>query len=234
MAISLINLHNKELESKLQKQRELKPAVPTASPPTGMSALQQMMAKQRAATPSIPTTIQPKKEEPALDGESETEAEEDASIVEDLGNPGDSEDAEVGASEEAVRQESTELVKTIDASPEISEDFLGSFQERLNHLDTLIQADLKISAFSFDLVKSHVRQIMIDLKEQPELDSCLIDRDVHNILRFIRSVKDTALETHVVKKTKKEAKAKKGGVGDFKIDLMSLPMNLKALGNLKT
>ena len=227
--LSLINLHKKELES---KPPEVKPAVQVqpASQPTGLSALQQMMQKQKSATSSTPTSVPANKEEPAVDVEEESEEaeREEDSIVEDLGDVAGAEDSPVA------QQESTELVKTIDASPEISGEFLGSFQERLDLLDSLIQADLKISKFSFDSVRMHVRQIMIDLKEQPELDSCLIDRDVHNILRFIRTVKDTALETHVVKKVKKETKAKKGGVGDFRISLGSLPVNLKALSQLKT
>ena len=120
-------------------------------------------------------------------------------------------------------EESKELVPTIEAVEVITEDFIGGFKERLEKLDRLIQVDTNLSSYTIDAARNHVKQIMIDLKEQPELDSCLIDRDVHNILRFIRSVKDTAIQEKAVVKVKKAAKAGKGRSG-ASLDLDSLPM----------
>lgn len=114
------------------------------------------------------------------------------------------------------------------------------FQARLDDLSRLIEMDQNIGPTVADAVKSHVKQIFIDLKTQPELDSCLIDRDVHNILAFIRSTKGEALETRVktVEKREKAASKKtktrfsfeglKNPGGDGKFNLTSM----KDLGDL--
>lgn len=106
-----------------------------------------------------------------------------------------------------------------------------NFQDRLNELDRLIQLDAKIGEFTFDAVRGHVKQVMIDLKTQPELDSCLIDRDVHNIIAFIRSVKQDATKVIETTKVKRVAKSKKGKPS-FDFDLSKMPAGLGGLGKL--
>lgn len=110
-----------------------------------------------------------------------------------------------------------------------------SFKDRLDRLDELIAQDFGISIITVDLVREHVKHLMIQLKDEPELDSILIDRDVHNILTFIRFVKDQAIGAQEVSKAKREKKerAKKGGLSGFDLDLSALPSDLKALGGMK-
>lgn len=119
---------------------------------------------------------------------------------------------------------------------EVPEDKPLSFKDRLDELDRLIQLDTGITAFTIDTVRSHVKQIMVDLKEQPELDSILIDRDVHNILLFIRTVKEKAVIVREDTKEKKVKKSKKGGLSEsiFAGKNPLMPVDLKGLGNLKT
>lgn len=103
-----------------------------------------------------------------------------------------------------------------------------SFKHRLDELDKLVSSQLGINAFTIDAVRGHVKQIMMDLTTQPELEAILIDRDVHNVLRFIRHVKDDASATRVVVKEKKAVAAKKakkikGGLSGFTFEGLTLP-----------
>lgn len=89
----------------------------------------------------------------------------------------------------------------------------AGFQRKLDRLDELIAEDNDIGPMTIDSVRKYVMQIMIDLKEQPELDSCIIDRDVHNVLAFIRATKVDAVETREtakIKREKREAGKRKG------------------------
>lgn len=110
---------------------------------------------------------------------------------------------------------------------------METHQAQLNKLDELIQSESGINSFNMDTVRSYVRTIMTDLKNQPELDAIWIDRDVHNILHFIRTVKDSATMVKVEKKAKKaEKNAKKVR---FKINFNEgdMPSGLKDLSNFK-
>lgn len=115
------------------------------------------------------------------------------------------------------------------------------FKQNLDQLDELIKAEHGLSAFNIDMVRGYVKQIMVDLQMQPDLDAILIDRDVHNVLMFIRHVKDQAVESRTATATKKATKvAKAGRLGDFKfapLDLgggMIAPPDLTGLGKIKT
>ena len=111
------------------------------------------------------------------------------------------------------------------------------FKERLDKLDALIQAEQGINSYTMDAVRGYVKTIMVDLQKQPELDSCLIDRDIHNVLHFIRTVKDNAAESRTVAKAKREVKSSKAkGLANFQLTPISfeLPKGLEMLGKLKT
>lgn len=152
------------------------------------------------------------------------------------------------ASVEATKKASVEskAIAVVASAPsskgheEVDESAPLDMKSRLDELDRLIQRDNGISAFTFDAIRSHVKTIMIQMKEEPELDALLIDRDVRNILRFIRHIKVDALADQTKKVEKATTKAKKGGVGKIKFDMASALGNLdselgglKALGNLK-
>ncbi len=122
------------------------------------------------------------------------------------------------------------------ATPEAIAEAEGpmDFQSRLDEVDRLISLDHKIGVMTVDAVRAHVKVIMIELKENPELESCLIDRDVHNVLAFIRTVKDNAVVERVVSKEKSEkrakAKASKGSAAFNFFDSNLLPAGLAELG----
>src|SRR5690606_40432430 len=78
-------------------------------------------------------------------------------------------------------------------------------ESALRAVPTRRSSDLKI-----DTVRSYVRVIFQELKENPELDSILIDKDIRNVMMFIRETRETALATQNQTKEKKaKASAKK-------------------------
>ena len=83
------------------------------------------------------------------------------------------------------------------------------FKDKMEALDALISADNGINTFTIDDIRRYVKDIMVTLHREPELDAILIDRDVHNILRFIRYVKDQAFDGAVTAQEKRVAKVKK-------------------------
>lgn len=131
-------------------------------------------------------------------------------------------DEEIAALEAPI--ESKEIT-VFEAPAAAHEDAGPVFKDRLQLLDNLVSSELGISPYTVDVIRSHVKQIMMDLVTQPELDAILIDRDVHNVLAFIRYVKVDAAEAREVVKVKKTAKATK----DSKF--RSFDLDLTALGN---
>lgn len=94
------------------------------------------------------------------------------------------------------------------------------FQDLLNRFDSLLERDNGVSMMNIDLCRSYVKRIMVDLKEHPEYDGLIIDRDVHNVIKFIRSIKESAAQTVIEKKAKAEKTAatkaaKKNRFGDL-------------------
>lgn len=113
------------------------------------------------------------------------------------------------------------------------EERIGQFKSLLDNFDQLINSEFGIHAITQDKIRGYVKEVMQTLQTEPELDAILIDRDVHNILFYIRSTKDKAIETRAVAKEKKAVKAKKAGrFKDF--DLDSIGLTLPVLGGLKT
>jgi len=93
------------------------------------------------------------------------------------------------------------------------------FKELTNNFDDLLAKSAGITMVNIDTARAYVKRIMTDLKEHPEYDRLLIDRDVHNIIKFVRSLKETALETVEVKRDKSakaesRAKGRKNRFGD--------------------
>lgn len=159
--------------------------------------------------------------EPTVEGRGnapETQAEIEAQANE-LAESGYPEEAEVLLVEEPI--DSKEV--TVFVEPATRQDAGPVFKDRLDMLDSLVSSELGISPYTIDVIRSHVKHIMMDLVTQPELDSILIDRDVHNVLAFIRHVKVDAAEARTVTKVKKETKVKKDSkFRNFDIDFTAL------------
>ena len=116
------------------------------------------------------------------------------------------------------------------------------FQELLNRFDNLLIRDGQIDLSNIDTCRAYVKKIMVDLKENPEYDNLIIDRDVRNVIMFIRSVKDTAIQELNTKKekgTKRKANAaaKKvsrfGDVGTLDLNALDTPLSLEDFSNFE-
>jgi len=114
-----------------------------------------------------------------------------------------------------------------------------SLKSRLDSLDAIISSELGISTLTLDAIRAHVMEIMVTLKGQPELDSILIDRDVHNVLAFIRNVRVDAIESRAATKVKAaKAVAKKGSLSGLVLPSFTgldspIPPNLEGMAKLK-
>jgi hypothetical protein len=113
------------------------------------------------------------------------------------------------------------------------------FKERLDELDRLCMSELGLSPYTIDTVRGHVKVIMTDLLQQPELDSILIDRDVHNVMKFIRYVKEDAQASKESITAKRETKAKKTSKTGMmlsildKLPAMDIPSSIEDFSKLK-
>lgn len=77
-----------------------------------------------------------------------------------------------------------------------------NFQEMLDKFDKLMIRDQGVNDLNVGHFRDYVKRIFIELKENPEYDGLIIDRDVHNVIKFMRAVKGQAQELAVEKKTK--------------------------------
>lgn len=68
------------------------------------------------------------------------------------------------------------------------------------------------------MVKKRIKDIFTELKEFPEYDGLIIDRDTHNIMAFMQHSITVARGVFEAKKEKKETKAK-SPASRFKFDL---------------
>lgn len=116
------------------------------------------------------------------------------------------------------------------------------FQFHLDRLDALIQRDGGITALTQDSIKGKIKDIFTELNQFPEYDGLIIDRDVHNIMRFMQhslSAVQVATEKKVATRTKKaEEKAKPkfnfdlSGMDGMLIGATAAPKTIESLGTL--
>ena len=86
------------------------------------------------------------------------------------------------------------------------------FEDVLKKFDELMIRDQGVNDLNVGHLRDYVKRIFVELKENPEYDGLIIDRDVHNIIKFMRAVKGQAQELAVDKKAKaakKEASSAK-------------------------
>lgn len=127
------------------------------------------------------------------------------------------------------------IQETIPPGPE-------GFQFHLDRLDALIQRDGGITALTQDSIKGKIKDIFTELNQFPEYDGLIIDRDVHNIMRFMQhslSAVQVATEKKVATRTKKaEEKAKPkfnfdlSGMDGMLIGATAAPKTIESLGTL--
>lgn len=97
----------------------------------------------------------------------------------------------------------------IDNLPAPAVDGATAFKMELDQLDSLLFRDIpdQINPVNYDGVRNTVKRIMADLKANPAYDQLMIDRDVHNIIAFIRATRRSAVDTNLVRAAKAEVKA---------------------------
>lgn len=86
------------------------------------------------------------------------------------------------------------------------------FEDVLKKFDELMIRDQGVNDLNVGHLRDYVKRIFVDLKENPEYDGLIVDRDVHNVIKFMRAVKGQAQELAVDKKAKaakKEASSAK-------------------------
>jgi hypothetical protein len=164
-----------------------------------MSSFDSFLAKYKPASPqaeskpTVPTTAQlPKKKKNPLLQMHEMQA----------GLKVPPKPAPPQTVDEAIQQATaTQALKDAEPKPD--------FRGRLAKLDSLIADDLGLTITTIDSARNYVKEIMIQLKEEPELDSILIDRDVHNIIAVIRHIRIDAAAAMATGKEKSEKRVKK-------------------------
>ena len=86
------------------------------------------------------------------------------------------------------------------------------FEDVLKKFDELMIRDQGVNDLNVGHLRDYVKRIFVELKENPEYDGLIVDRDVHNVIKFMRAVKGQAQELAVDKKAKaakKEASSAK-------------------------
>lgn len=80
-------------------------------------------------------------------------------------------------------------------------------RELCDRFDEMMARDQGIDVMNLGLARAYVKKIMVMLKENPEFDGMIIDKDVHNIMAFVRSTREQAVQTINVKAAKAEKSA---------------------------
>lgn len=100
---------------------------------------------------------------------------------------------------------------------------------KLDRLDKMIIANSGIDQMSVDTARKYVQDIMIELKTHPEYMGVLVDKDIHNVMTFVRESMNLAQKTFQEVANKRQTKAIKdskkpqtkfdlSGLGDMSLD----------------
>lgn len=86
-----------------------------------------------------------------------------------------------------------------------------SVRDLCDRLDAMIgeRAAPDLQGPSLFEIRNYVQTLMITLKSRPEFDSVIIDKDVRNVMKFIRATRQEAIELRDVKVVKKATRAVK-------------------------
>lgn len=99
------------------------------------------------------------------------------------------------------------LAKRLDETELMEEEWM--VRATCDRVDALIKANPNLVGPPLFELRKHVKRLMITLKQRPEFDGVVLADDIHNVMRFIRSVREEALslrEVKVAKKSTREAK----------------------------
>lgn len=111
------------------------------------------------------------------------------------------------------------------------------FRELLDSFDKFFAADTGISEFNLQPARDFVERIFQDLRVDPSLDGLMLDKDVANVIEWVRKVKGEALAAGVNKKEKaqkaKEKTKPKDRFGELggSLNMAILPDSLKDMSD---
>lgn len=78
------------------------------------------------------------------------------------------------------------IISQLNEEPEVVLVGPDMISERLARLDRLAN-EIGISQINIDAARGYLKEVMVELKVHPEYESILIDKDVHNIMKFVRA-----------------------------------------------
>lgn len=116
----------------------------------------------------------------------------------------------------------------------------AGFQDVLDRFDSMMLRDQGAIDFDLPHLRNYVQRIMVDLKENPEYVGMFVDRDAHNVIKWMRRVKGQALEIaheKVDKASKKSTKPKASQRFDMdlgNLDLMASKPKPKSIQDLSS
>lgn len=119
--------------------------------------------------------------------------------------------------EPKARQGKADLVKAAELAKDMVLKDSSSVRQLCDEIDTLIESHDQLVGPGLVTLRGYVQTLMVTLKARPEFDEIIIDKDVRNVMRFIRTVREQALATRevkVIKKAVRETKKK----GDTKLE----------------
>lgn len=121
--------------------------------------------------------------------------------------------------------------EVVESSPE-------GMRAKLDRLDKMIIANSGVDQTSIDTARGYVQDIMVELKTHPEYSGVLADKDVHNIMTFVRATLNLTQKTFqsTAEKRTKAATKKAGttkfdfsGLGDTSIEAKPVSKQAKQL-----
>jgi hypothetical protein len=103
----------------------------------------------------------------------------------------------------------------------------------MDEVDSLMASDVGISTIALGVIRNKIESVMISLRDNPEWDSILLDNDVRNMVRFLRSIKGEAQLVLEEKSQKKAvAASKRAGVAKGKAGrVIGSGFDLKAMAS---
>lgn len=78
-----------------------------------------------------------------------------------------------------------------------------------DRVDELIESNDQLAGPPLFELRNHVQRLMVTLKERPEFDGIVLDKDIRNVMKFIRATREEALQLREIKTEKKSVRAVK-------------------------
>ncbi len=102
-------------------------------------------------------------------------------------------------------------VKAANMAKSLTLESPASVRELCDKLDAMIgeRAAPDLQGPQLIDIRNYVQTLMVTLKSRPEFDSVIIDKDVRNVMKFIRATRQEALELRDVKTEKKATRSAK-------------------------